>query len=203
MPFDGSNVSKTDLGSLHHYLINLGFTGIASKTLADHKQREIDRHPANFLYRHHGVLKIMNVFALCAMIGGVLAMSMCLICLIALEPSIGLYFFLVFGLCWGSVLAMMVVAERIPVRGPANWTEKRIGLREVTMRCPPTVAAMAWTIHHNLWTGYPHRTYFVFGELRQDETVLDPYLTICDQTTNEEVILAVWDGTTILHSAAS
>jgi hypothetical protein len=204
MPFDGSNVmGKTDIGSLHQHLLDLGFCGILPATLDEHKQREVERHPPNFLYRHQNrAMKVLNLFCNCTIAGAAAAITISILSLVeGMEPTIGLGFFLAFGACWGSTIGMIFAAERMPIRGPVVWNEQRIGIREVEARCPPAITEMARTINRSLWAGYPHRTAFLYGELRQMETVLDPYLIICDQTTQEQVILAVWDGDTILHSA--
>jgi len=224
MPFDGLSIASRS-STLAQAAANLGITGVDAAVLEAHKANEVAKHQSNFAYRHHGGLVLCGeALTVIGMAGSLLAGC---IVVFSIPFSMPCSFLVLLGLATGSLLLMFIpvsLMQRTIVRGPAYWVEQPITCvgRMVMDRAsrprqtplidqpkmgislPGPVRRLAGAVRMELETmGAWHNQYsFIYGELRQDETILDPYLVLRNPKTGEQLILAIWIDDTILHMAA-
>lgn len=190
MPFDGIEISCRSVG-LTETLSRLGITSIDPDVLTEHKAQQVAAHPGNFAYRYRHLLSM--------------ALSLGL-----WTSFIASFVFAVFGQIFAPVVVPVIVTilvvaatELVVIRQPARWTETELDLYSdrqlVKMRLPRPIYALLCDLRDEM--GYNRAIRLIYGELSQDEIVLDPYLIMVDRKTGARCILAIWDGDTILHIA--
>jgi hypothetical protein len=178
MPFDGTNLALSARDLLQAAASASGLRPIDRDALGRHKADQILRHPAAWAYKHNARLQL----------GQAIVMLAGMIVVMALFSAQQYPWGLSIGLMTLGVAALPIL---LPVRGPAEWTERDAGdLRAVH----PAVRGVALRLKQEL-----PEVRFYLGELFQDRIRLDPYLLA--EYRGAKIVLGIWDGDEVIASA--
>jgi uncharacterized membrane protein YuzA (DUF378 family) len=201
MPFDGPPLALS-VTPLAETLARMGIKPIERCVLDAHMAAQIRRYPESWGYTHRHTLRVALIVTLnilligffFSLIGAILAdilgSSACLS--VSLLSAVGIV--LIF-------CNLVKFVPRIKLRKPARWNVRLLPMgAPVAYRLPemPTpIAELVATIKtQNNHIG------LIYGELRRDTEILDPFIGVRDLNSGEEAILGIWDGATILHIAS-
>ncbi len=183
MPFDAL-VAVTRQRTLADTLEHHRLTRVSWKTLAEHKAEQQRRYGPSFWYRHQAMLSIMLVVtspaagAIAAASGGFNAHSGVL----AITGSF----------VWMCMVALITGTGVIRLRAGSHWEEREV---RSFVDVPEPIARTA-----RLLKGEMPGARLILGELKREETVLDPYLLIEHQ--GECVCLGIWENDQVIACAA-
>lgn len=182
MPFDAL-VAVTRQRTLTDTLEDHGLTPVPWKTLADHKAEQQRRYGPSFWHRHQAMLSIMLVVtspaagAIAAASGGFNAHSGVL----AITGSF----------VWMCMVALITGTGMIRLRAGSHWEEREV---LTYADAPEPIARVA-----RLLKGEVPGARLILGELKREETVLDPYLLI--EHRGECVCLGIWENDQVVACA--
>jgi len=185
MPFDAL-VAVTRQRTLSDALDDHRLDPISWDTLAAHKVEQQRRYGPSFWYRHQAAVSILLVVAspvagiVAGASGGFTAHSGVL----AIAGSF----------MWMCMVALITGTGLVRLRAGSHWEERQIAVG-LLGDIPEPVARTARTLQREL-----PRSRLILGELKREETVLDPYLLF--EYQGECVCLGVWDGDDVIASAA-
>jgi hypothetical protein len=183
MPFDAL-VAVTRRKTLSDALDDHRLDPVPWETLAAHKVEQQRRYGPSFWYRHQAVVSIMLVVAspaagaVAAGIGGFTAHSGVL----AITGSF----------VWMCMVALITGTGMIRLRAGSHWEEREV---LTYSNFPEPIARVARLLQSDI----PHAR-LIIGELRREETVLDPYLLI--EHAGECVCLGIWEHDEVIACAA-
>ena len=170
MPVDG-RVAVTIRDNLELAIIESGVEAVDPAVLDAHKATEIQKHPADWLYRHRRAVQVTSLVLLIAGLVAGIALASAehqgLALLVAFLPP-----------------SFIIAQSNVSVRGPAVWRERTINDLSVAH---PAIQRAAWRLQERL-----PEVSFRLGELIQGRTTLDPYLIA--EYRNQRVVLGIWDG---------
>jgi len=182
MPFDAL-VAVTRHKTLTDILEDHGLKPVSWQTLAEHKVEQQQRNGPSFWHRHQAMLSILLVItspaagAIAAASGGFNAHSGVL----AITGSF----------VWMCMVALITGTGMIRLRAGAHWEEREV----LTFDDVPEPIARVG----RLLKGEMPRGRLILGELKREETVLDPYLLV--EHHGERVCLGIWEGDHIVACA--
>jgi hypothetical protein len=182
MPFDAL-VAVTRQRILADTLEDHRLDPVSWATLAEHKAEQQRRYGPSFWHRHQAMLSIMLVVtspaagAIAAASGGFNAHSGVL----AITGSF----------VWMCMVALVTGTGMIRLRAGSHWEEREV---LTYADVPEPIARVA----RQLKAEVP-RARLILGELKREETVLDPYLLI--EYQGECFCLGIWEGDHIVASA--
>jgi hypothetical protein len=185
MPFDAL-VAVRQEKTLSDALEEHGLRPVSWETLAQHKAAQQRRFGPSFWYRHQTALSILLVVAspvagaVAGASGGFNAHSGVL----AITGSF----------VWMCMVALITGTGLVRLRAGSHWEERQIAVG-LLGDIPEPVARTARTLQREL-----PRSRLILGELKREETVLDPYLLF--EYQGECVCLGIWDGDEVIASAA-
>lgn len=185
-------------------LLYHGINPVPDLLLERHKQAEIDKHPADWGYRHHTVLTASiaatAIGSLVVFLGAVMQL---------IGTTIPSRAHLIVLFVSGAIILTMTIGMTIVERkqrrggtigrfmGPAIWHETEVSYAAENM--------YKYVIPHDLLTLARHAeaqiagSTLVIGLLIQDTKLLDPYILL--RTPLGEACLGIWDGGKIIHIA--
>ncbi len=182
MPFDAL-VAVTRQKTLADTLEDHNLTPVAWQMLAEHKADQQRRNGPSFWHRHQAMLSIMLVVtspaagAIAAASGGFNAHSGVL----AITGSF----------VWMCMVALITGTGMIRLRAGSHWEEREV---LTYADIPEPIARVARVLKSEI-----PRTRLILGELKREETVLDPYLLV--EYQGECICLGIWEGDHIVASA--
>jgi hypothetical protein len=183
MPFDAL-VAVTRQRTLADALEDHRLNPVSWTLLAEHKAEQQRRFGPSFWHRHQAMLSILLVVtspaagAIAAASGGFNAHSGVL----AITGSF----------VWMCMVALVTGTGMIRLRAGSHWEEREV---LTYADVPEPIARVA----RQLKAEVP-RARLILGELKREETVLDPYLLI--EYQGECLCLGIWEGENIVASAA-
>ncbi len=182
MPFDAL-VAVTRQKTLSDILEEHGLNPVSWKYLAEHKADQQQRNGPSFWYRHQAMLSIMLVVtspaagAVAAASGGFNAHSGVL----AITGSF----------VWMCMVALVTGTGMIRLRAGSHWEEREVlAYADV----PEPIAKVARLLKAEL-----PGSRLILGELKREETVLDPYLLI--EYHGERACLGIWEDDQVIATA--
>ncbi len=185
MPFDGASfvllrhdVSQLRRDRLQSAMCASGLKPVDVAFLAWHKAEQIRRNPAGWAYRHQQVVALAQVAVLLASVSLFVA-------LLSLHQVPSGF------VCGVTMFALGSSVLFFPVKGPAEWRERRINDFSAV---PPAIREAAERLESRLPS-----VGFVVGELFQEKVKLDPYLVA--EYGNARVVLGIWDGDKVIACA--
>ena len=182
MPFDALVAvprQRTLADSVEDHRLN----PVSWKALAEYKADQQRRNGPSFWHRHQAMLSILLVVtspaagAIAAASGGFNAHSGVL----AITGSF----------VWMCMVALITGTGMIRLRAGSHWEEREV---PTYADVPEPIARVARLLKSEM-----PRARLILGELKREETVLDPYLLIEHQ--GECVCLGIWEGDTIIACA--
>jgi hypothetical protein len=195
MPFDALTTHLT----LADAARRLGIVSIPRGVLDDHKQKELRKHPGSWWYYHTDLAAALLFFGFfISMFTAFATLIVSLGALLAGHVMSGLAFLgigVAATVVFNRICASGVLTGRgVDIKGPAFWREYNgIGMAHY-LRAPAEMLDYAKRLQRMM-----PGTEIVVGELLQNKISLDPYLLVRD--ANDEVILAIWDKSGMLHQA--
>jgi hypothetical protein len=202
MPLDTTTLPRPrGLQEIANYL---GIIGIDPQLLSAHKAAELAQAPkpnANPTFIENCLVG-GYVAALVGFLGSsgiAFGLLIYAIRYLDLEMLIG---GIAFGLAGGlfiNLLKRLLRAVDTVIFGPAQWNEVALPGSHLDVVCPTELAALARRVLDE--TRHSDCLTLVYGELRQDMKLLDPYLLVRDESNGEELILGVWKDNDILYLA--
>jgi hypothetical protein len=182
MPFDAL-VAVTRRKTLSDALDAHRLDPVRWETLAAHKIEQRRRYGPSFWYRHQAAVSILLVIAspaagaMAAATGGFTAHSGVL----AITGSF----------VWMCMVALLTGTGIIRLRAGSHWEEREV----LTIAdLPEPIAKVA----RQLQTDVPQAR-LILGELKREETVLDPYLLI--EHHGECFCLGIWENNRVIAGA--
>jgi hypothetical protein len=182
MPFDAL-VAVTRQKTLADVFEDHGLQPVSWQTLAEHKAEQQRRNGPSFWHRHQAMLSILLVVtspaagAIAAASGGFNAHSGVL----AITGSF----------VWMCMVALITGTGMIRLRAGSHWEEREV----LTFDDVPQPIARVG----RLLKGEVPRARLILGELKREETVLDPYLLV--EYRGECVCLGIWEDDHIVACA--
>lgn len=186
MPFDAL-LAPADQRALTAVLESCGVARLSQVTLADHKQKQLEKFRPSFWYQHQTWL----LFALlgsvgCMAISGGLSNGVLLVA----SPLTNWLTFV-----WMGVIGLLVIFGVFQVHAGSRWEERWVPVDALDgLGVPEPIARLA----RQLYWRAPGST-LILGELIQEEVVLDPYLLL--ELGSERMCLGIWDGERIIACA--
>jgi hypothetical protein len=204
MPFDGTMLKTSFVDVLR----DAGINPIPNEVWIAHKRAQIKLHPGSWAYQHRNFLREMIALSGMASVFGMAlgALGMIIsgfsLCFGGHDPF-GVYSLIaavaVIGVSFVAAYAMSTAMD-IKLKQPAEWKEHvltRWGLqRNDWFNAPEPVQALM-----NKVASLDPSLQYAYGELIQGYELLDPYFYVLDPNTNKKIVLAIWDGDTVLHLA--
>jgi hypothetical protein len=182
MPFDAL-VAVTRQRTLTDTFEDHRLNPVPWNKLAEHKAQQQRRYGPSFWYRHQAMLTIALVVtspaagAIAAATGGFNAHSGVL----AITGSF----------VWMCMVALITGTGMIRLRAGSHWEEREVlTLRDV----PEPIARVARLLKADV-----PGARVILGELKREETVLDPYLLI--EHRGECACLGIWENDTVIACA--
>ena len=197
MPFDGTLINNHR--PLADTLKRLGIRPIQRTILDTHMTEQQNRYPASWCYNHRDRLELALFIALPALL---LTIFDCLLAIILgnylISPVFAAYVAIV--MCGVSFVAFGVsMLPHCKLRGPAFWDRRALRFSAYTViDMPPAVKMILRRLADSTDTAHLR---VVYGELRREFELLDPFISVRDQRSDEEYVIGIWDGDTILHIA--
>lgn len=186
MPFDAL-VAVARQRTIADSLEDHGLNSVPWQTLAEHKMEQQRRFGPSFWYRHQAMLSIMLVVtspaagAVAAASGGFTAHSGVL----AITGSF----------VWMCMVALVTGTGMIRLRAGSYWEERTVPAGFLLKgEVPEPIARVARQLNEDV-----PGSRLILGELKRQETVLDPYLLI--EHRGECVCLGIWENDTIVACA--
>jgi len=187
MPFDALVAAPRQTVILDA-LNKLGVTPVSWATLAEHKLAQQRRFGPSFWFRHQTQVSIALIAAspaVGALVGAVQGFTPHSSALAVASSFI-----------WMCVVALLTGTGLVKLRAGSHWEERCITADDLhDLKVPTLVAFLARSVQR-----MAPETGLVLGELKQDHTVLDPYLLI--EAGDESYCLGIWDDGTIIASPA-
>ncbi len=187
MPFDALVAvtrQRTIADSLEDHRLN----PVPWQTLTEHKADQVRRNGPSFWHRHQAMLSIMLVVtspvagAVAAASGGFNAHSGVL----AITGSFA----------WMCMVALITGTGVIRLRGGSHWEEREVSPRLLVKDdVPEPIARIARLLQQDV-----PGARLILGELKRQETVLDPYLLI--EHKGECACLGIWENNDVIACAA-
>ena len=179
MPFDAL-VAVTRQRALSDTLEDYGLTPVPWETLAEHKVAQQRRYGPSFWYRNQPVLSILLVVA-SPMAGAVAGASGGFSAHSGVLAITGSF-------VWMCMVALITGTGLIKLRAGSHWEERQVPIGFLsTNNVPAPIARVARLLHDDL-----PGARLILGELKREETVLDPYILI--EQDGECVCLGIWDN---------
>jgi len=182
MPFDAL-VPVRQRNAIADILEHHGLRPVPWEKLILHKAEQQGRHGPSFWFRHQTALSIGLVVAspvagaIAGATGGLNAHSG----VMAITGSF----------VWMCMVALITGTGLIRLRGPSHWEERALTADDDV---PEPIARVARAVRADL-----PRARLVLGELKREESVLDPYLLI--EYRDESVCLGIWEDDVIVACA--
>ena len=179
MPFDAL-VAVARQRTIADSLEDHGLNAVPWQTLAEHKVEQQRRFGPSFWYRHQAMLSIMLVVtspaagAIAAASGGFTAHSGVL----AITGSF----------VWMCMVALITGTGMIRLRAGSHWEERQV----LTFADAPEPIARVARLLKSEVPG----ARLILGELKREETVLDPYLIM--EYQGECVCLGIWENDQVI-----
>jgi len=179
MPFDAL-VAVTRQRALSDTLEDHGLTPVPWEALAEHKVAQQRRYGPSFWYRNQTVLSILLVVA-SPMAGAVAGASGGFSAHSGVLAITGSF-------VWMCMVALITGTGLIKLRAGSHWEERQVPIGFLAdADVPAPIARVVRVLHNEL-----PRARLVLGELKREETVLDPYILI--EQDGECVCLGIWDN---------
>jgi hypothetical protein len=184
MPFDAL-VAVTRQNALSDALEDLRLKPVSWEALAEHKASQQRRYGPSFWYRHQAAVSIMLVVAspvagvVAGASGGFTAHSGVL----AITGSF----------MWMCMVALITGTGLVRLRAGSHWEEREVATGYLA-DVPQPIARIA----RQLYDDAPGAR-LILGELKRQETVLDPYLLI--ERDGECVCLGIWENDKVVACA--
>jgi hypothetical protein len=184
MPFDAL-VAVTRQSALSDTLDDHGLNPVSWETLAAHKSAQQRRYGPSFWYRHQAAVSIILVAAspiagaIAGASGGFTAHSGVL----AITGSF----------MWMCMVALITGTGLVRLRAGSYWEEREVAASFLA-DVPEPIARIARLLHDDA-----PGSRLILGELKRQETVLDPYLLI--EHGGECVCVGVWENDRVVACA--
>ncbi|HET6197222.1 MAG TPA: hypothetical protein VFE12_15785 [Acetobacteraceae bacterium] len=184
MPFDAL-VAAPRQKTIADLLEDHRLSAVPWKQLAEHKAAQQQKYGPSFWHRHQAAVSILLVVtsplagAIAAASGGFNAHSGVL----AITGSF----------VWMCMVALITGTGMIRLRGGSHWEEREV---LTYADVPEPIARVARALKAEM-----PRTRLILGELKREETVLDPYLLI--EHDGESVCLGIWEDDKIIACTES
>src|SRR5215472_10434729 len=179
MPFDAL-VAVTRQRTLSDALDDHRLDPISWDTLAAHKVEQQRRFGPSFWYRHQAAVSILLVVA-SPVAGAVAGMSSGFTAHSGVLAITGSF-------VWMCMVALVTGTGLIRLRAGSHWEEREV---LTYADVPEPIARVA-----RLLKAEAPRARLILGELKREETVLDPYLLI--EHAGECVCLGVWENDEVI-----
>jgi hypothetical protein len=186
MPFDAL-VAVTRRRTIADSLEDHRLNPVPWQTLTEHKAGQQQRNGPSFWHRHQAMLSIMLVVtspvagAVAAASGGFNAHAGVL----AITGSFA----------WMCMVALITGTGVIRLRGGSHWEEREVSPRLLAKDdVPEPIARIARLLHQDV-----PGARLILGELKRQETVLDPYLLI--EHKGECACLGIWENKQVIACA--
>lgn len=187
MPFDAL-VAATRQRAIADAFEARDLTPVSWETLVQHKLAQQQKFGPSFWYRHQAMLSIALIVA---------------------SPAVGAFVGATQGFTphasaltiassfvWMCMVALVTGTGLIRLRAGSHWEERQMPASYLyTYEVPEPIARVARTLQRDV-----PRSRLVLGELKRDETVLDPYLLI--EHGDECVCLGIWEQGRVIASAS-
>jgi len=187
MPFDAL-VAAPRQSTLDDALDDYRLTPVALEALATHKAEQQRRYGPSFWYRHQTTLSIMLVVAspLAGAVAGVTGGFNAHSGVLAITGSF----------VWMCLVALITGTGLIRLRAGSHWEEREVSLDLLSReKVPEPVARAAHLLQDRVPTGR-----LMLGELKREETVLDPYLLL--EHDGDCICLGIWENERLIACAA-
>jgi hypothetical protein len=185
MPFDAL-VAVTRQRAIAETLEYHGLKPVPWETLAQHKVAQQRRYGPSFWYRNQTVLSILLVVA-SPMAGAVAGASGGFSAHSGVLAITGSF-------VWMCMVALITGTGLIKLRAGSHWEERQMRIGYLADNVPEPIARVTRLLHEEL-----PGARLILGELKREETVLDPYILI--EQDGECVCLGVWDNGTVIACA--
>lgn len=185
MPFDAL-VAVTRQKTLVDALDDHDVTPVPWETLATHKAEQQRRYGPSFWHRHQAALSITLVLA--SPVAGVVA---------GISGGFNDHFGVLAitgAFTWMCMVALITGTGLIRLRAGSHWEERRVPVSFLTNEVPEPIAKVARLLHDDL-----RGARLILGELKREETVLDPYLLM--ERDGERVCLGIWENDEVIACA--
>lgn len=203
MPFDGVlALSKTPLADAMN---RLGLRPIERSILDAHMADQIKRNKASWAFRYLNTIQLAIDYIAYTVTFGIivgffagftLEACGCHELAVWTAETVG-------GLLVCFVGLILFLLSSIRVRGPATWVIQKYRYGSQAILAAETMPAQVVKLITRIDDVHVRdRLSWTYGELRQNSVLLDPFISVCNQYSGEEAILAIWDGDTILHIAS-
>ncbi|MGC1410870.1 MAG: hypothetical protein WA864_18235 [Acetobacteraceae bacterium] len=182
MPFDAL-VAVTRRKALSDALDDHRLDPVSWEKLAAHKVEQQRRYGPSFWYRHQAIVSIMLVVASPA--AGALA---------AASGSFNAHsgvLAITGSFVWMCMVALVTGTGMVRLRAGSHWEEREVLTFDDV---PEPIAKFA-----RILKGDVPRARVILGELKREETVLDPYLLI--EHDGECVCLGIWENDRVIACA--
>ncbi len=183
MPFDAL-VAVTRQRTLADTLDDNGLKPVSWQTLAEHKADQQRRYGPSFWHRHQAILSIMLVVT-SPMAGAIAAASSGFNAHSGVLAITGSF-------VWMCMVALITGTGMIRLRAGSHWEEREV---LTYADVPAPIARVA----RQLKADVPGAR-LILGELKREETVLDPYLLI--EFRGECVCLGIWENDKVIACAS-
>jgi hypothetical protein len=197
MPFDGLTLRT----SLADALVQMGIQPIDQAVLDAHMHAQRQRHPGSWAYVHRaGLREAVFQLAKLSLVGFVASFGIGM-----MTVSMGNLQYMTWAIISMAVFVISFfglghATTMIKLRKPAQWRiEQKPFSTYHHLKMPASVRALMDRLDANRQYMVPFG--LVYGELRRETELLDPYIGVRD-ATDKVYILAIWDGNTVLHIAA-
>lgn len=178
MPFDALVAAPRQTAILDAFN-TLGVTPVPWATLAEHKLAQQRKFGPSFWFRHQTQVSIALIAAspvAGAVVGAVQGFTPHSSALAVASSFI-----------WMCVVALLTGTGLVKLRAGSHWAERCVTADDLDdLQVPRPIAFLARSVQRMV-----PETGLVLGELKQDHTVLDPYLLI--EAGDESYCLGIWD----------
>ena len=186
MPFDAL-VAVTRQRALSDTLDDHRLNPVPWETLAAHKVAQQRRYGPSFWYRNQTILSILLVVA-SPMAGAVAGASGGFSAHSGVLAITGSF-------VWMCMVALITGTGLIKLRAGSHWEERQIPVGFLDDSDVPSPIARVTRLVHDDMPG----ARLILGELKREETVLDPYILI--EQDGECVCLGIWDNGRVVACA--
>jgi hypothetical protein len=186
MPFDAM-VAVTRQNTITESLRDLGLDPVPWSVLAAHKAEQQRRYGPSFWHRHQTALSIALVIASPAA-GAVAAAASGFTAHSGVLAITGSF-------VWMCMVALITGTGLIRLRAGSHWEERQVP-RDLLADdgVPEPIAKIARLVHDEV-----SGARLLVGELKRQETVLDPYLLI--ECGGECACLGIWENSRVIACA--
>jgi len=186
MPFDAL-VAVTRQRAISEVLEDHGLKPVPWATLAEHKTAQQRRYGPSFWHRHQTALSVALVLASPAA-GAIAGMSTGFSAHSGVLAITGSF-------VWMCLVALVTGTGMIRLRAGSYWEERRVPVGFLADDgVPEPIARIARQLH-----GEVRGSRLILGELKRQETVLDPYLLV--EKDGECICLGIWENDRIVAAA--